>query len=408
MSAIAGSPWFRRTLIVFGAAALLGLSGQVSVVNIVRKASPGLALKFDSTDARAQATMAEAMIKPQMSADSRAKARSLAEGALRRDPTIASAARTLGVIEDIEGRRANAKRFLTYSASISHRDVPTQIWLIEEAVGRNDTAGALHHFDIALRSSYRSGTLLIPILVDATEDARLLPDIAQTLSRRPWWSDGYQLALVQTGKSLQNIATLFSDLHRRRVPITDEVSNALIVRLVQSGEFLLGWQAYRHAHPDADVNAVRNGNFEREDRPVPFEWQMANEIDRAGERSSAPNGSIGLSFYASRGAGGDIARQLIVLRPGTYRISGISRNVQDGTSRPFWSIECARDTTNIAFLPLSASTERAQRFSANFAVPTGKGCEAQWLTLRVKASDETGNIEGEIDDVAISPRVATP
>lgn len=408
MPAIAGSSWFGRALIVFGAAALLALSGQVSIVNVVRKASPELALKFDSTDARAQAAMAEAMIKPQMSSDDRVKVRSLAEAALRRDPTVASAARTLGVIEDLEGQRAEAKRALTYSASISHRDVPTQIWLIEEAIGRNDAGGALNHFDIALRSSYRSSSLLMPVLVAATEDARLLPDIAQLLSRRPWWSNGYQVSLVQTGKSLQNIAALFSDLHRRHVPITDEVSNALIVRLVEAGEYLLGWQAYAHANPGARANAIQNGNFENEDKPVPFEWHMTNEIDRAGERSPAPNGGIALSFYASRNAGGDIARQLLVLRPGAYRVSGISWNVQDGASRPFWSVACAGDSANIASVSLPPSTERGRGFSADFVVPSSKGCEAQWLTLRVKPSDEIGNIEGEIDDITISPRAAAP
>ena len=61
--------------------------------------------------------------------------------------------RTLAIISTRPGQ---GEALFHFASSLSRRDVPTQLWLIEDAVRKNDIPGALSHYDAALRSSLAS------------------------------------------------------------------------------------------------------------------------------------------------------------------------------------------------------------------------------------------------------------
>ena len=145
----------------------------VSGANIVREVRPDLALGMMPFDARAKAKSAERLsASPRATPAQLREARRLATEALDRDPTIASAWRTLGLVSTLRNRPGAAAGFFHTSERISRRDVPTQLWLIEEAVARNNIPAVLHHYDVALRTSRASHPLLLLILIAATARRR--------------------------------------------------------------------------------------------------------------------------------------------------------------------------------------------------------------------------------------------
>jgi len=161
-------PWGRIAIAAVAAIGLSWLTVAVSAANALRQVRPDLAHRIMPFDARANAGLAEqASVRMAQDRAARATAAGLAREALSRDVTVVAAWRTLGLELETEGRRGDAERLIRFAERLSRRDLPTQLWLIEANVARNDIEGALAHYNIALRTSQAAADVLFPILVQA-------------------------------------------------------------------------------------------------------------------------------------------------------------------------------------------------------------------------------------------------
>jgi hypothetical protein len=93
-----------------------------------------------------------------------------------------------------------------------------------------------------------------------------------------------------------------------------------------------------------------------------------------------PDGRGGLEVLYYGRANATLASQLLLLRPGQYRLAMTieAAGREEGAIR--WSVRCAAEKMPLADLPL-----RAGNNAVEFGVPPG--CEAQWLELRGMAGD---------------------
>src|SRR5690606_1446045 len=103
----------------------------------------------------------------------------LAREALRQDPTSVDALAVLGLQAELKNDAAQARKVFGYSRELSRRELRAQIWAIEESVRRGDIAEALHHYDMALRTSVRAQELLFPILAAALEEPSIRSALLQ-------------------------------------------------------------------------------------------------------------------------------------------------------------------------------------------------------------------------------------
>ena len=148
-------------------------------------------------DARAKVKSAEMLLaRTRASPPAVARARTLALAALRRDPTMAPAWRLLALAASMQGREREAARLFHFAERLSRRDLPTQLWLIEESVSRNDIPGALRHYDIALRTSLASPELLFPVLTRASGDNNVVGPLGTLLASDPPWRETFLWQLV--------------------------------------------------------------------------------------------------------------------------------------------------------------------------------------------------------------------
>lgn len=356
---------------------------------------PELALRLDGENALVQAEAALALVKSQPDADSRRKARALALGALQRDPGNVDALAALGMSSDNPKQVTAA---FTAAERLSRRNLITQLWMIENAVAKEDVASALRHYDIALRTSRSAPAILFPVLVNATTDDALLPEIARTLARRPLWGGLYLQQLAQSGPDRGRIARLFATLKRQGIATGLAADSALYDRLLEAQLFEQAWAVYAADHPGASRDMIRNGLFAEEVvNPTPFDWQLSDNefVNARTEQVSASKGQ--LVFTTSAGEGGEVAKQMLVLAPGTYTAEvGVSRIDAPDAAAPYLRMTCLPSGAELLRKPLALQGMSG----APFSVPAG--CPAQTLVLMVQPAGGLAAVTGTVHVIRVN------
>jgi tetratricopeptide (TPR) repeat protein len=325
-----------------------------------------------------------------------------ATAALQREPVNAVAARTLGLLAARRGDEARANRLMRYSEMLSRRDLLTQLWMIEANVQQNNIGEALRHYDRALRTSESAKELLFPILIDAAASPGVTPQLGRLLAARPaWWQD-FVTRLVTDGRSSLAIEAIV--LAIRLDPANAEersLLGAAVNRLAQLGDYPRALDLYRRAGGGAGNALVRNGDFEAENRFAPLDWVLGDGSGAGGMmQPGLPGGGRGLLMVVEAGsAGGTIARQLLVLPPGSYRFSALAGRVS-GEDRPKVTLACVRTNAPLFDLRLPASGAAGQAISQDFTVG-GAACPAQWLII--SAPQPTGDDGPWIDRISVVP-----
>ncbi|MEA1014472.1 hypothetical protein [Sphingosinicella sp. LY1275] len=388
------------------AAAAFVLVLKVSVAGAYRDSDPARALKWYPSDADAKARAA-AQIVAADPAEGRERAIALAQDALARDPTRVIAVRALGYAADAGEASQWANLLMEKAHWLSRRDQPTQLWLVKEHYRRGDHAGMVRHFDIASRTSDRSWVQLFPIMIAATADPRVHAQIARTLSEKPnWWRD-FVAELVSKGPELPLVVSLVRDRLDPDVPEERAIIVTLLQRLTNAREFGLAWSVYSEAvgMPAASRESlVRDGGFEAASALAPFEWSLGHDPDLAAARQVRGDLESGvvLSLLASNGRSGEVARQLVRLPGGAYRLEAdVGQVPQTMFERPLLKIVCADGisaNTLIALRP-NAPSEAVQRIRGNFTVPGG--CQWHWLTVQVGGDGPVRDSPPWIDNVVI-------
>jgi hypothetical protein len=368
-----------------------------TVAQVVVKDDPALAARIAPWDGRILAAGLEGA--PSSSSD--AAARSMqARNALRKDPTAVNAIAQLGLIAQVNGDLASARRLFGYSERLSRRDLQTQLWAIEDAVGREDIAGALRHYDVALRTKGQSRAILYPVLASAIGDAQVRAEFVRMLSTRPLWADDFLAYASKAGEDPRATAALLVALHRRGIPVPEQVNAALINSMVARGQVEEAWDFYGGVREHADRRRARDPRFAAVlEAPTVFDWMPVNDGSVTG--SIQPSGSSGLfDFYVVPGGGGALLKQMQVLPPGTYRLSGHSRGIeQERGALPYWVLTCGSRELGRVEVPNSVAAGGS--FSGLLSVPAG--CGVQTLALIARPSASVSGLVGQIDRVELAP-----
>lgn len=383
----------------------------VTTTLVLGEAAPEQARSLWGGGAGPRAALAGKLLEGRPSARELAKARALAQAALRREPVNVAAVRALGVIAAYQGNQRDAERLFRYSESLSRRDAPTQLWLIEANVTRNDIRNALLHYDRALRTSTESRALLIPILVQAAADPAIAGPLGDLLVRRPaWWRD-FALPFAQQGRSPGTLAAI---MRRLRLDPAEPGERLILIhaisRLVALGDHRRAYGVYRQAKrlgggPEA---LVQNGGFEGNDDLPPFDWALIDQAGLAAVRQSNEQDPANQALFliAENGRSGEVARQLLILRPGRYRLRAAIGNVpRDTLSRPVISLLCARpppqQQQSVARLRLPQAAAAGAIFTSG-AISVPAGCPAQWLTIEIGSGFDETQASPWMDAVSLS------
>jgi hypothetical protein len=388
----------RAALIFVAGASLAYEVGVVSFAGFARNRAPGAVLKWYGSDAEALTNLAESPLGS--GEEAQGKARALALSALQRSLLSAKAARSLAVLEATGNDQGATARYARYAHAMSRRDLATELLMIEECVRRNDVAGAIRHYDIALRTSPKADSLLLPILVHAAEHDEVMKQLLPVLSRAPAWRERFLWALLSEGTDPSSISTVVLRFADPNEDTGAGMIRTLLSRLVNERRYALAFSSYRRL-TDSDGSVLIDGDFERRPRFAPIEWQLSVETDLGAYLENASGGGHALFVRSDDGRGGVLARQLIGLGSGSYRLTAQIGGISGPSSDPpYISLRCAdgdqRELARVAFV----SGARSGKLDRVFAVPA-LHCAAQWISIQMPSAFESGDREAWIDKLQI-------
>ena len=366
---------------------LAALVTCVSVAGFARSSNPDLAAAIAPFDAVAKAERAYSILEQGTAPSAIKRARAMAVEALQRDPTAVAAARTIGLIEHINGRHDLAERAFLYAEKMTRRDEPTQIWLINSQVRRGNVEGALTHIDRVLRTSTLADAAVMPVLVAATEDSLLIRPIARRAAANPVWWSLFTAQLIAVGKNLDNITELLV------IAGNSQERREMAGRVAAQGRYDLARKLFV---ADGNIDSTSFNGFSQTSSFLPFDWEYINSEGITTDIIRAAGGTGNVYFIVGSGASGDIARRVITTLPGKYTLATAGRITADATISPAWTITCTGSAAEIAQL----ATDQANN-TVDFEVPASD-CTTQWLRLR--ASANAYDVSGTISNVAINPR----
>jgi hypothetical protein len=386
-------------------AILAAVAGYFSITYAMayslRGTNPELAHRLAPLDGRVTALAAVAKSGTKATANDRREGDILARNALRQDATAVLAASTLGLNAQVRDDVAGAQRSFGYAESLSRRETQTQLWAIEDAVGRGDVTGTLVHYDTALRVKPELSALLYPILLSASTDPAIEAPLVDTLVRKPVWSTHFVSYAAENSKDPKALARIVARLNRRGFPVSEAVHGGVVNALVTGGMIDDAWKYYAALRPGTRRDMSRDPEFAADLKaPTLFDWLVTNA---AGTSTTIQrSGRSGLfAFDVSAGTGATLLMQTQILRPGSYLLSGRSNGIdQTERTRPYWTLVC-QGGREIGRSVVPNSTEAGGAFRATFTVPGD--CPVQTLSLVAPLVEDMSSMSGQIERVQLTP-----
>jgi hypothetical protein len=224
----------------------------------------------------------------------------------------------------------------------------------------------------------QAAAVLAPELARMARDPKSGPGVAEMLGRAPGIRDAVldQLALAGADPAL----ILRVAAHGPPSPSGTNWQRLLIGHLVGEGKVADGYRLWARfagiAAPAQGKGLVDPGFADPRGGP-PFNWEFVAGGEGVAERAAGP--SLQADYYGR--APVTLARQLMMLRPGSYRLRmRVDGDAKGEGSRMSWNLVCTESKASLLQLPLVGIDSTPRTLAATFTVPAS-GCAAQSLSL---------------------------
>lgn len=386
-----------RGLLALLVAVLGYYSVTFSLAQVLAKSDPKRAHWLAPYDGQVTARLAAKQTGPGATAADRQRGEQVARLALRQDPTAVAAVAALGINAQVRNDIASARRLFAYAEKLSRRELVTQLWAIEDAVGRGEVKDALRHYDTVLRVKPAMGDMLYPVLTAASAEPAIRTELIRTLAAKPAWSDSFVNYAAVNGKDSRAVAGLFQSLARARITVPSSAQASAIAALLATGSADATWAYYASIRRGADRRRSRDPRFDAKlEAPSLLDWVAVND---AGVTTVIESGLFDFSAPAS--VGGTLLQQVQLLPPGDYRLSGHGEGIEQADdARPYWSLAC-REGRELGRVNMPNSSQVRGNFAGMLRVPAD--CPIQTLALIARPSEAVGGLSGRIDRVELTP-----
>lgn len=314
----------------------------------------------------------------------------LARSAIHSRPLDGRAYRVLARSIQEQGGPEMAAVIYRIAAERSPRDLPSQAWLLDQALKRGGYDEALSRIDQMLRVQPEARPKLYPVLKLLAAQPSLQPGFAKLLQEPPPWRTEFLQYLAAEADS-SSVFPLLERLRHSRTGLSPAELAPWLDRLGRDqrwGAAYLTWIESLEPGSRARIGNIFNGSFETEPSGMGFDWRFdpvpGARIARA--QVTGAEGRLALQVaFEDRRVPFQHVRQLLVLGPGQYRFSGHSRLDQLRSERGLvWTLTCAEDGRTIAETEPFSGNHGWREFELATSVPAEK-CGGQWLTLRLPA-----------------------
>lgn len=398
--AAAGRSW-RAWVFALATMLTLSFAARDALAFAFQDSAPEFVLRIDPGNpiasvrlAQARATAGDAALTPDRLAET-------ARGSIARLPLnvgafrlIATTARGRTTLEELGERMAVAHH-------LSRRDVGTELFMIEDAVRRNDAAGALEYYDTALRVGQSSRTLLYPVLTEALNEPLVRQRFVPFLNSPPPWLESFLRFAVSNStnpSSMVELSVLAGGFPGGKA--YESIDTELLTALVERKQLATAVRYYLSL-PNAKPALATSVAMSQEGiNPAfaPISWQ-AYSIPGIDAVWIAAGQGLELEALLDAGFVGPVARKVLALRPGTYRLAAPFRTEgYDPSDSLTWTIACPDDrklmTTTVSLAPQG-------RLEPIFMVPDN--CPAQMVMVAASTAPGSATITLTLQSPTVNP-----
>lgn len=350
--------------------------------------APDIAMNLSSYNATAvvarfdRSLIADRADRQQILTDVRSPIHSLVDA-----PLNPGAYRVLALAKGQRGENPDeVRRLMQVSERLSRRDLAVQLWLIEDAVVRNDLNDALVHYDRALSVYPDVSAQLFPIMAGALDAEQVTAGLAPYLRAwRPWIPAFLEFAVNNAADPTDVLLLLRRSAIRPTDPKIRPYERLLLAQLVVKGR-------YEEAHDLANamvgsearrLSQIGFSRVSTDPDLQPFSWTLGAE----GGIDVRPTADSGLEISVAPSTKGVAGSRVVYIRPGrhvfTWAVDIPNPPNQMGGS---WTASCLSPNGNFGIWKQNIPDQPgSRRYRSQIDVPDN--CPALMMELAFNSVD---------------------
>ena len=350
----------------------------------------------DESQSSAAARAASSSDPPQTSsgADDKpvAEIRRWATSAIMEDPVNARAFRILGQLADSAKMPSVAEGYMHAAARRSLNESVAVYWMMQYSASQKDFEAMLYYADVILRTHPELAKLVVPLLGRLAEDKDGGAALKHLLITDPPWRSLFFSMLPTSVRDarvpLDLLLALRSSPHPPLIADLREYLQVLIYHKLYELAYYT-WLQFLAPDQLADAGLLFNGNFAVAPSGLPFDWLITPGSGVTVDIVPLPEEKEGRALFVDFEQGRveyTSVNQLVVLAPGTYRLTGRYKGQLIGPRGLKWRVACADDAAAVIGESdmIIGAAPKWRSLDLSFTVPPGS-CRAQFVRLDLDA-----------------------
>ncbi|CAJ0888269.1 hypothetical protein AMST5_03863 [freshwater sediment metagenome] len=365
---------------------------------------------------REASTKQEAPSAPPQDAVDLDQVKAMLRTAIVKDPLNARGFTLLGQIALLQNDVKIARRMMTSAITLSPAEWPAADFLMGQSLLANNPQAALYYADLMMRSKGGASSHVPPLLARMAEVPAAQRELAKRLAAAPPWRGSVlgafgSIDLANPQAPLELLLALKDSPH----PPTEAEIAGYINFLLQKKLDTLAYSSWQRFLPPDGLEQVAhlfNGGFERRPSGSPFDWTIGGNSETAVGIFARPddpkNNALFIRFGQARAAFPTV-RQMVVLRPGSYRFSGAITGEILARRGLQWRVTCLEGATAGESKMLIGRFPQWEDLAFDVSIPTDN-CAAQYVELIHMArspSEQLASGTVWFDDLSIARREAS-
>lgn len=382
----------RFTVAIIVGGVLSFISFRESASHALSDNAPALAVQISPGNEIAGQRLANILMKDFNNDNALDKAAIIVERNLRTAPGQPALLRNYAILADKKRFDGDPVAIMKLAASLSKRDLPAQLWMIEREVAKGNVESTLTHYDNVLRSNPATYPVLFPVLGKALLDPTLIGPIVKMLKKRPAWANSFYVSFSTDKDIATNFPLLidaFGDKADEYIP--GGIRTSVSQTLAEMGNLDKAEKVALLGKTNGNFSDFGNNNGTIQ---PPFGWQLI------------PSGTIGtktnekgqLLIDIDRGDGGVIAVR-------TFRIPALNFQIRANfyTSLakierlPILLVSCATTGTNLQKVEPKLTGKDSFTLTQSISMPN-----CQFATLQIQMPSNFNGVSFTIKSNEVS------
>jgi len=285
-----------------------------------------------------------------------------------------------GVRAQLAGDGAAAERAFEAAQWRDPRSLAAAYFLADRYFRAGQSSKGLTEVGALARLAPAGLTTVAPYLAAYATNPANWPALRKLFRNNPELEDVTLASLASNAATAPAVLALADP---RENPVGSRWLAALLDTLTGAGQYDKAREIWARASGAPSGELIHDAGFTDKVAPPPFNWSLTSSSVGLAERQ--PGGRLHVVFYGQED--GILAAQLLLLQPGTYRLSMQLLGDPVRAKTLSWSIWCDKAAAPVA----SATLDSAALRGWTFTVPAG--CAAQWLKLSGSSTDISQQVD---------------